>query len=203
VTDKQLAAKLKTARAKFKQTREGYKTHPTGPMWTAALPLLDEVIAELERPALPALGPVQPGGVSLLDMSLTHKTSGIPLFPAIDTAWGGGGGVTVIAPERCTVDTKDTSSSPGEAVYLTGASKLRHWVGHLDRDWPLGHVFKKGAVIGKTLPIPGQSDHAHWGVNAEAFLGAGKQLLYGRDGDGPDYTLGAPTIGAQLARGNV
>jgi hypothetical protein len=144
------------------------------------------------------VGPVQPGGQSLLDMSLTHDTSGIPLFPAVDTAWGGGGGVTVVAPERCVVDTKDTSAGPGEAVYMTGVSGLRHWVGHLDRDWPLGHGFEKGDVIGKTLPIPGSSDHAHWGVNAEAILGKGKQLKYGKTGTGPDYTLGAPTIREQL-----
>lgn len=150
------------------------------------------------RPLVLELGPVQPGGISLLDMSLTHDTSGIPLFPAVDTAWGGGGGVTVITPEDCVVDTKDTSSSPGEAVYLTGVSKLRHWVGHLDRDWPLGHRFRKGDVIGKTLPVPGVGDHAHWGVNAEAILGPGKELRWGRDGNGPRYTLGAPTIRDQL-----
>jgi len=143
------------------------------------------------------IGPIQPGGVSLLDMSLTHPTAGIPLFPAVDTAWGGGGGVLVIAPEPCTVDTKDTSSNPGEAVYLTGVSKLRHWVGHLDRDWPLGHKFKKGDLIGRTLNIPGKSDHAHWGVNAEALLGKGKELKWG-DGTGTPYTSGAPKIGVQL-----
>lgn len=152
------------------------------------------------RRALPDLGPVQPGGVSLLDMSLTHDTSGIPLFPAVDTAWGGGGGVVVIAPEGCVVDTKDTSSSPGEAVFLTGVSELRHWIGHLDRDWPLEHEFRKGDLIGKTLPIPGQSDHAHWGVNAEAFLGPGKELKWGATGKGPRYTLGAPTIREQLEK---
>lgn len=159
-------------------------------------------VYRLYRPPnpLPDLGPVQPGGVSLLDMSLTHDTSRIPLFPAVDTAWGGGGGVTVIAPEDCVVDTKDTSAGPGEAVYLTGASKLRHWVGHLDRDWPLGHRFRKGDVIGTTLPIPGKSDHAHWGVNAEALLGKGKELKWGRTGKGPRYTLGAPTIREQLTK---
>lgn len=148
------------------------------------------------KPAPLDIGPVQPGGVSLLDMSLTHATQGIPLFPAFDTAWGGGGGVIVIAPENCVVDTKDTSSSPGEAVFLTGI--LRHWTGHLDRDWPLGHRFQKGDTIGRTLPIPGKSDHAHWGVNAEALLGKGKQLKYGSDGNGPDYTWGASTIRQQL-----
>lgn len=162
--------------------------------------LLEQYAQEHPKKKVPALGPVQPGGVSLLNMSLTHPTSSIPLFPAVDTAWGGGGGVTVIAPEDCVVDTKDTSSSPGEAVYLKGLSTLRFWIGHLNRDWPLGHRFKKGDEIGTTLPIPGQSDHAHWGVNAEALLGKGKELLWGRTGNGPPYTLGAPTVGAQLRK---
>lgn len=199
MTDKQRDALLRSAMADLRKTTKGYTVAPNGAHWRNAMGKLDRLHDDLARPVLPNLGPIQPGGVSLLNISLTHKTSGIPLFPAFDSAWGGGGGVQVIAPERCTVDTKDTSSSPGEAVYLTGASKLRHWVGHLDRDWPLGKVFKKGELIGKTLPIPGSSDHAHWGVNAEAFLGKGKQLKYGRNGNGPDYTYGSPTIGKQLA----
>jgi hypothetical protein len=72
-------------------------------------------------------------------------------------------------------------------------------VAHLDRDWPLGHRFAKGDFIGKTLPIPGASDHGHWGVNAEALLGKGKQLKYGANGNGPNYTFGSPSIGKQLA----
>lgn len=203
MTDKQRLALLRAAVRELKQTRNGYE--PTAPHWKAAMARLARLEDDLKPEKPPAnswrnVGPVQPGGPSLLDLSLTHATSGIPLFPAVDTAWGGGGGVIVIAPEGCVVDTKDTSSSPGEAVYLTGSSTLRHWVGHLDRDWPLGHRFAKGDVIGKTLPIPGSSDHAHWGVNAEALLGKGRQLKYGATGNGPDYTLGAPTIREQLAR---
>lgn len=164
--------------------------------------LFAQAFVEFSRPdrKVPDLGPVQPGGRSLLDEALTHATSGIPRFPAFDTAWGGGGGVTVIAPEACEVDTKDTSSSPGDAIYTTGVSLIRYWVGHLDRDWPLGHRFKKGDLIGMTLPIPGKSDHAHWGVNVEALFGKGKQLLYGETGHGPDYTRGSPTVGQQLRK---
>jgi hypothetical protein len=208
LTDKQRLALLQKARGHLARTTQGhvqYAKTKKGSEWKAADAALARLAADL-RPkptGWRSVGPVQPGGVSLLDMSLTHATSGIPLFPAVDTAWGGGGGVTVIAPERCVVDTKDTNSSPGEALYLTGASKLRLWIGHLDRDWPLGHRFKKGEVIGKTLPIPGSSDHAHWGVNAEALLGKGKQLLYGETGRGPDYTLGSPTIRAQLTKALV
>jgi hypothetical protein len=133
---------------------------------------------------------------SLLDYAPTHDTSGIPLFPAVDLAWGAG--VSMYAPEDCVVDTRDTSSSPGEAFYLTLACELRVWVGHLDRDWPLGHRFRKGDLIGKTIWQPKGKSHGHTGVNAEAFLGKGKQFRYGRDGDGPDYTLGSPTYREQL-----
>lgn len=174
--------------------------------WKALMPFIPAEGKKLLPQKTPAatkgwrnVGPVQVGGVPIPDWSLTHPTTAIPLFPACDTAWGGGGGVTVIAPEPCVVDTKDTSSNPGEAIYLTGESSFRHWVGHLDRDWPLGHKFKKGDVIGKTIPIPGASDHAHWGVNAEALLGKGKELRWG-DGTGTKYTQGAPTIRAQLVK---
>jgi len=181
-------------RALVKQFQTAHRIPATGVIGPATWKALEPHIAGWRN-----VGPIQPGGVSLLDISLTHPTSGIPLFPAVDTAWGGGGGVLVIAPEACVVDTKDTSSSPGEAVYLTGVSTIRYWCGHLDRDWPLGHKFKKGDLIGRTLPIPGKSDHAHVGVNAEALLGKGKELKWG-DGTGTPYTYGAPTIRAQLSR---
>lgn len=201
MTDKQILNATLRARRDLHEAA-GY--NPLGGHYRDLDKYLDHVEAEMRHRLKPPkaawsdIGPVQPGGQSLLDMSLTHDTSGIPLFPAVDTAWGGGGGVIVCAPEDCTVDTKDTHAGPGEAVYLTGKSGMRYWIGHLNRDWPLGTKFAKGAVIGKTLPIPGSSDHAHVGVNAEAFLGAGKQLKYGKTGNGPDYTLGSPTIRQQL-----
>jgi len=198
------AARLKLLRAARAELRKTTGYDPKGGHWRAAERELDKLEADLKPDTTGALwklvGPIQPGPfVSLLDMSLTHPTSGIPLFPAVDTAWGAGGGVIVIAPEACVVDTKDTSSSPGEAIFMTGRSKLRHWIGHLDRDWPLGHRFKKGDVIGRTLPIPGKSDHGHWGVNAEALIGRGRELRWG-DGTGRPYTHGAPTIRTQLTR---
>lgn len=204
MTDKQILTATLRAR-QYLHAATGY--NPVGGHYRAVDQYLNQVEAEMKRRTLPPkelwkrIGAIQPDGRSLLDMSLTHDTSGISLFPAVDSAWGGGGGVVVVAPEVCVVDTKDTSAAPGEAVYLTGASKLRYWVGHLDRDWPLGHEFHKGDVIGKTLPIPGKSDHIHWGVNAEAILGAGKELKWGRTGKGPRYTLGAPTIRQQLSKG--
>lgn len=144
---------------------------------------------------LPELGPMTKGGRPFLELSLTHATSGIPLFPAVDLAWGAG--VPVLAPESCTVDTKDTSSNPGEALYLLGFSKLRLWVGHLDRDHPLGTKFRRGATLGLTIDQAG-TDHGHVGVNAEFYLGKGQQFKYGRNGNGPPYTLGAPSMLSQL-----
>lgn len=153
---------------------------------------------------IPKLGPVTKGGRPLLEMSLTHKSSGLPtnakgvtLWPAVDTAWGAG--VAMYAPENCVVDTKDSSARPGEALYMTGTSKLRYWFAHLDRDHPLGTRLKKGAFLGKTVPTTlGGGPHGHVAVNAEAYLGQGQQFKYGRTGTGPDYTLGAPTMRAQL-----
>jgi hypothetical protein len=204
MTERQRLARIRNARRHL-HAATGYD--PNGGHYKVVDRALDALEADAKAALSPpaawqSIGPVQPGGVSLLDMVLTHATSGIPLFPAVDTAWGGGGGVIVIAPEACTVDTKDTSSSPGEAIYVTGRSKIRLWIGHLDRDWPLGHKFRKGDVIGRTLPIPGKSDHAHIGVNVEAILGRGKKLLYGgqrKPSDKPrEYTLGSPTIRTQL-----
>jgi hypothetical protein len=202
VTTKQRINLIRRARRSL-HAASGYK--PEGGHYKAVDAALDALELDLKKEMAPAkpkpwanVGPIQPGGISLLDMSLTHKTSGIPLFPAVDTAWGAMGGVTIIAPEGCVVDTKDTGASPGEAVYLTLDCGLRLWIGHLNRDWPLGKRFKKGDVIGATIPIAGTSDHAHVGVNGEAFLGKGKQFKYGATGNGPDYTLGAPTIRQQL-----
>jgi hypothetical protein len=35
-------------------------------------------------------------------------------------------------------------------------------------------------------------------MNVEALLGKGKQLKYGKTGNGPDYSHGSPTVGVQL-----
>jgi hypothetical protein len=136
---------------------------------------------------------------SLLDYAPTHDTSGIPLFPAVDLAWGAG--VSMFAPDDCVVSTRDTSANPGEAVFLTLACELRIWMAHIDRDYPLGHRFRKGDFIGKTVDTEkGGGPHGHVGVNGEHYLGKGKQFKYGRDGNGPDYTLGSPTYREQLER---
>lgn len=195
MTNKQRVGAIRRARTHLHQSK-GYA--PNGIHYRE----IDKTLNALEadflkemRPKWVHIGPVVRGGPSLLDMSLTHKTSGISLYPAIDLAWGAG--VPIYAPELVTVHFKDTSANPGEAVYLVGRSGMKYWLGHIDRDYPLGTKLAKGAIIGKTVPQT-RAPHGHMGVNAEAFLGKGKQLLYGATGKGPDYTVGAPTIRNQL-----
>lgn len=196
MTNKQRVSAVRRARRHL-HAADGYK--PSGGHYREvdnALNALEASLLKETRPKWSGIGPVTAGGASLLDMSLTHKTSGIALYPAIDLAWGAG--VPIIAPEFVTVHFKDSSANPGEAVYLKGRSGMKYWLGHIDRDYTLGTTLAKGTFIGKTVQQPPGKSHGHLGVNAEAFLGAGKQLLYGRDGNGPDYTLGAPTIRNQL-----
>lgn len=197
MTNKQRVAAVRRARRHLHDA-DGYR--PNGIHYREidkALNVLEADFLKEMRPKWVGIGPVTKGGASLLDMSLTHKTSGIALFPAVDLAWGAG--VSMYAPEAVTVDTRDTSANPGEALYLTGRSGMRYWFAHIDRDYRLGTKFAKGAFLGKTVDTSrGGGPHGHVGVNGEAFLGRGKQFLYGRDGNGPDYSLGAPTIRNQL-----
>lgn len=150
------------------------------------------------KPAVPDLGPVRPGGTSVLDQDLTHPTSGIPLYPAFDDAFGVGR--EVIAPEDIVVVPNPrtgalwSSSNPGKAFYADGV--LGYWFGHLDRNHPVGTRFKKGQLIGKTAPNDiGGGPHVHTGVNVERLLGKGRELLHHTD-----YTHGAPTIRQQLEK---
>jgi hypothetical protein len=205
MNDKQRLALVKDAKKHLKLTAKGWIEKPVGggTEWQAAMESLNKLEKDLAaKPGWANIGPITKPGASLLDMSLTHKTEGIPLYPAVDLAWGAG--VPMYAPEACTVFLKDTSASPGEALYLKGASGLLYWWGHLDRDHPLGKKFTKGALIAKTVnQPPGMTDHGHVGVNAEKYLGSGKQLKYGRTGNGPDYTTGSPRIRVQLQESEV
>ena len=196
MTNKQRIVAIRRARRHLHDA-DGYK--PNGVHYREIDKILNALEADfVVKPSWADIGAVTKGGASLLDMSLTHQTHGIPLFPAVDTAWGAG--VSMYAPESATVDTRDTSANPGEALYLTGRSGIRYWFAHIDRDYDLGTKFAKGAFLGKTVDTSaGGGPHGHVGVNGEKFLGKGKQFLYGRDGDGPDYSLGAPTVRNQLA----
>lgn len=200
MTDKQRLALLREAEKHLKLTQKGWLEKPVGggSEWEAAMEALHKVEKDLAAvPGWANVGPITKPGASLLDMRLTHQTVGIALFPAVDLAWGAG--VAMYAPEPVTVFKKDTSASPGEALYLLGASGLQYWWGHLASDHPLGTKFRKGALVARTVnQPPGMIDHGHVGVNAEKYLGPGKQLKYGSTGHGPDYTTGSPTIRHQL-----
>lgn len=199
--DRQRLLLLVDCEKHLKLTTKGWKEEPVGEgsEWEAAMALLDRVqkdLAPKPKAGWENIGPITKPGASLLDYSLTHKTDGINLFPAVDLAWGSG--VSLYAPEACIIDTKDTSASPGEAIYLTLASGIRLWIGHLQTDHPIGKRFAKGALLGKTAYQPNKKAHGHVGVNAEKYLGRGRQLKYGRTGNGPDYTTGSPRIRTQL-----
>lgn len=198
MTDADRLALLKSAMDELKLTTDGYDEF--GGHWEDAWPKLQKLAVDLKpkpKAGWENIGPITKPGASLLDMSLTHKTDGIPLFPAVDLAWGAG--VPMYAPEGMVVDTRDTSASPGEAFFATGVSGLRYWFGHLDLSvpHPIGKKFTKGALIARTINQAG-TDHGHVGVNAEKYLGKGRQLKYGRTGTGPDYTTGSPRIRTQL-----
>lgn len=157
--------------------------------------------AQMEQPELSpellAVGPLWKGGKCVLDHAPTHSTTGIPLYPAFDDAFKTG--TEIFAPEDLVISERDTSANPGEAVFADGASKLDYWIAHLDRDHPVGKKFAKGEFLGRVIfTTQGGGPHCHCGVNIERLFGADQQLLWGADGDGPNYTFGSPTIREQL-----
>jgi len=201
VTDKQRLVLLREAIASLERTTQGYVEWAASGKprtnWRRALSRLERLEADLAPSKVPALGPIRPGGKSLLRYSLTHKTSGVRLHPAFDDNWGVG--AVGIAPEPLVVIAPYTSANPGAAFYARGASKIEYWIGHATKSPRIGTRYAKGQEIARAVAIPGDDDeHLHWGINVEALIGAGKQLLYGATGHGPDYTFGSPTIGAQL-----
>jgi hypothetical protein len=200
MTDKQRLALLREAIEELEQTGQGYIQWKAGGRkgghWKRALADLHKLERDLEPPKVPALGPIRRGGKSLLAYQLTHNTDGIPYFPAVDDNWGLG--AISIAPENMVVIAPYTSASPGAAFYARGASGIEYWIGHTVSSPRIGTKFVKGQELARTVAQKG-AEHQHWGINVEALLGKGKQLKYGANGNGPDYTVGAPSVGAQLA----
>jgi hypothetical protein len=190
VTDKQRVALLDSAIRELKETTKGYSA--AGPHWKEAMERLERLRRDLSP--LPDLGPVWAGGKSVLEHDLTHKTSGINLYPAFDDAFNQGR--VVIAPEPLVVVLPATGSVPGKAFYARGRSRLHYWFGHLDRSHPPGTSFAKGAAVGRVAANSiGGGPHVHVGINIEELAGDGRQLLHHSD-----YTHGAPTVGAQLKK---
>lgn len=164
------------------------------PTWIALLRYIPASIQKSmpQVPLLPKLGPVYLGGSSILHEDLTHQTSGIPLYPAFDTAYSSL--KSIIAPENLVISERISSSHPGAAFFASGESGIDYWFGHMDRRHALGTVFKKGGFLGHPIfTTIGGGSHLHLGINVERIMGAGKQLNH-KTG----YLHGAPTIGAQL-----
>lgn len=148
-----------------------------------------------EPPPMPELGPLYIGGASVLNHQLTHNTDGILYYPAYDDGWVYGR--TVLAVEKMTI-TKASSANPGDAFYARGVSGLEYWYGHLISAPGVSSKFEKGEPVGK-IANQGSRSHIHLGLDARPLVG--HTLLYGANGNGPDYTYGSPTVGAQLAEG--
>ena len=196
MTDKQRAALLKSMWVDLRKTEHGYKEGGGGgPHWTAADTKRAKLLADLERQPVPALGPVLEDGLAMLLMAPTHNTDGVPNHPAFDTGFGQAGR-WILAPEKITI-TRQSGAQGGDAVFAVGASKIEYWIGHISPAPRTGAVFLKGAKIARIADQTG-TDHVHWGLDTRPLTG--KTLLYGRDGNGPDYTWGSPTIGAQLTK---
>jgi hypothetical protein len=193
MTDKQREALLKSAMADLRKTLEGYVTHPNGPHWQDAFSKLNKLRSDLAVPPVPQLGPVLEDGLAMLLQAPTHNTDGVPFYPAYDTGFGQAGR-WIIAPEYITI-TKQSGAMGGDAVFARGRSKIEYWIGHLTPAPANGKTFAKGARIARIADQSG-TDHVHWGLDVRPLTG--KSLKYGANGNGPDYTWGSPTIGAQL-----
>lgn len=194
---------LREALQKVIQPREGIPASGNigQATWDVLWPLLDDYhrwqyrvwsVPVIPKPSpVPDLGPLYAGGASVLSHQLTHNTDGIPYYPAYDDGWVYGR--SVLAVEDLIV-TKASRANYGDAFYAGGKSKLEYWYGHLIVSPAVGRTFKKGDVVGKIGSQP--TPHIHLGIDARPLVG--QSLDYGANGNGPDYTYGSPTVGAQL-----
>lgn len=141
---------------------------------------------------VPDLGPIYRGSyaISILQHSLTHRTSGIPWFPAFDDGWVAGR--DVIAPEDLEVY-EQSGSAGGDAFFCRGESSIKYWLGHLAFTQPNGAKFSKGEKIGDIAWMPTSlgSSHVHCGIDARPLIG--HELIHKIN-----YQPGAPTVGVQL-----
>ena len=142
--------------------------------------------------SIPDLGPLTQGGRDLLDLRLTHPSSGFPnpahpdsVFPAIDAGWITGLDVYAVEPM---VVTQASSANVGDAFYAMGESDIEYWYGHLVVAPSVGREFSAGQKVGDIAPHSNGS-HVHMGMNAKRLIG--KEFVYG-------YSLGVPTVGQQL-----
>lgn len=194
MTDKQRLAAVRRAKAALRKTTQGYT--PDGVHWKAAFKQLDALEADLAGRKVPALGPAWPGGPSILQLDLTHITSGMnDPYPAFDGPFGGG--KTMLAPEPLEVTRQSSArrrdgNPNGKAFYATGASGIKYWFAHIEEAPPVGTFFRKGQAVGK-VSWNHEEPHGHVGVDARGLIG---RVLEHHT----NYTHGATPIGIQLAK---
>lgn len=198
IQDDGLGQQLAEAHGILKETEKGYD--PRAPRWKRAMGLIDGVEAALAKPPVPDLGPLYRGDKAVLLYVPTHNTDGVPgpsVYPAFDSGWVKG--KTIYAPERMQV-TRQSSAQGADAFYATGVSRIDYWFGHIVSAPATGRWLDKGEPFGKIAWIPAADGgpHLHVGMNAIKLIG--RDLRYGRNGNGPDYTMGSPTIGVQLTK---
>lgn len=197
MTDKQRLALVRSAKTHLKKTQKGWLEKPEGggSEWKKAMTALDTLEKDLAV-AVPALGPVVTGGVSILGQDLTHSTGGLDHYPAFDDGFAHPGRA-VLAPEALTVTRQSSArrrdgGPNGKAFYATGNSKLRYWFGHVDVAPPVGKRFVKGQTMAR-ISENHEMPHVHVGIDARELLG--RDLLHHTN-----YTHGAPKVGVQLAQ---
>ena len=190
MTDQQRLELLRAAKKELKLTTQGYvqwaEEGKEGGHWAKAMLALNKLEADLRPDPVPVLGPVVIGGPKLLNQRLTHATSGIPHYPALDAGWVVG--LDSLAVEDMTV-TRASSANVGDACFTKGVSGIDYWYGHLVQCPAVGTRLRMGAKVGDIAVHPNGA-HVHFGMDARVLTG-GKDLKYGY---GPDV----PTVGAQL-----
>lgn len=201
MTQKQLLAAVNRLEKHLHSTTEGYVGHEGGVHWKRAHRELEKLKNGLQpKPKVPALGPVIPGGKTILEQDLTHETGGVPHHPAFDDAVGRPG-LNVLAPESLLVErvgraARRDGSPNGKSIHALGASGIHYWFGHVEDPAPPGTRVGKGRKIG-TISANHEAPHVHVGMD-------GRKLLGGADFEHhTNYTHGAPTVGAQLLKASV
>lgn len=193
LTDRQRLQKLNELEHRLEQTTEGFD--PRGVYWRSAIKILDELQADAARPVIPKLGPVYPGGKSILLEDCTHMTSVLG-WPAFDTAFParppGPRLRDIIAPEACSVYDDTSDAVGGDAFYVKGVSGIKYWIAHISFVPKKGTKFRKGQKMTRTSPEHPRI-HAHIALDVRAITG-GRHLK-----SHTNYTHGAPLIGKQLA----
>lgn len=201
MTNKEAAALEKSMWADLRKTEHGYKEGDGGgPNWQNAERKHKLLMAHLSKQVVtvPALGPVKPNGLAVLLHALTHNTDGFEgVWPAFDDTLVSVG-TPVVAPEDCTV-IDHTGSDGGVGFKVRGKSTIVHLFLHCATRPPMGSKIAKGARLSTVARIRQDQGgpHIHYAIDTRPLVRV--WLKYGRDGNGPDYTFGSPTIGAQLA----